>query len=927
MKRTFTIFTYSVLLICAAGHKAAAQDLVPVAFDSLSRERITGSVESFRLSEELPSYSDRNWKNILRTAGVGIFGISNVRGENFTVLVDGLPRDGSEDMSSFSDKINAEQIESITILKDVASRMLYGAMADKPILMIKTKRGTPGRQTSQIRYESSFGIPVSYPSYLGTADYMILYNEALKNDGLATKYSYEDIEEARSATDGILYPQRDYYTDTFLNKFKPQTRVATSFDGGNDIARYHLNLSWYNTHSIIKMGEALNQQTNCLNASGNVDINIGRYVTASLDATAIFNSYQGVNYLSKNFWRLSTTERINNAPFLIPIDEISDDCADIVQDVRNQRSVINGNYILGGNTSFTQNIYGDLLLGGYSNTMDRFAQVDIALDTDMSFLTGGLRFKTYFGSDNYNCYTLTQNNTYAVYDAVLRDDGKYDITKIGVNDFIGTQSISDVHFYRRFGWYNTLSYKRVFGDRHDIDILANTIALTYKESGSVYSARSFNAGLRANYMYDGRYTLEYGSALIGSPRFAKSHRWGYAWSLGAGWIIRNDDSAYLKASASLGMGKTDIDEALSSYHLFENVYSRGSEYSYADGAGSNYLMNITAGSGSLGWIRKRDIDIALEGSLMSGALSFGLDLYHTLRYDEPVRRTNTLPAYIGGSRFLPLSPYGRHSTMGVELSGTYRLSRGDWRMLLRGKVLWYSPRIIRYDEPEYDASMHYYRRTGKATDAIWGLSADGFYTSDDIDAISAGTLPKPAYGVVREGDIKYKDLNGDNVIDDFDYSVLGYSHVRFNYGLNIEFGWKQFTLRTYLFAQTGASRMWNGDYYATSGESKYPTHLVYRWAYDPATGVDTRDIARYPRLTTGANTHNSNPSSFWIGSLDYFSIPMIQLTYTFARSGHQVFVKGSDLLMVGPDVDKVRLNIGSEPQYRTFSAGVTLMIK
>lgn len=942
MNKIGYIIGFLLILVpaCAFAQNAAADETVTVPFGNMSGRRVVSSVTQINMEDWQDKLMDNSWKTILDNAGFGMFGTSDIRGDKYVIMVDGLIRDGSSSVSNFTDMMNSEQIESITILKDAASRMLYGAYADKGIIMITTKRGHVGKRKINVYYESDFGVPVSLPGYMKTSDYMILYNEARANDGLSPMYSYEQIEAARSGNDPLQYPMQDYYgSGDFLNRFKPQHKVSLDFSGGNSRARYYLNVGYYNTSSVISNSD---QATNRFNVRGNVDVNLGKWVKVSLGAAAIFNSYKGANYLSKNFWNLTTSERVNSYPLLIPIDRIREEDMGLVEEATAQRSVIDGKWLVGGSRIFTQNLYGDLMLGGYSNTMDRMAQINVGLDIDFGFLTKGLYFKSYFASDNYNKYTTTQKNKYAVYAPTFLEDGKIAIEKIGVNDFVGSQAMSGVAFYRRLGWTNVLGYDRVFADRHDLSVTINSVMHNYKESGAAYADRSTNFGVRANYMFDRKYVVEYSGALIGTSRFAKAHRWGYAQAIGAGWVISENgfmkDAAwidYLKLKASFAMSKTDIDSTLSSYYLYDNTYSSNGSFAYGDGAGSNGIMSVNIGNPDLVWIKKNDFNVGLEAAMLDRQLSLALNYYHTLRFDEPVRRTATRPSYIGGSKFLPLENFGSRSVDGLEVKLGWDRTFGDFSVNLVGSMIWYSPELINYDEVDYGSGMEYRRHSGKASDAIWGLVSEGLYTEEEIYAINDPgntDVVRPTYGSVQAGDVRYRDMNGDKVIDDYDLTVLGNTHARFNYGLQVNLKYRNFGLYMYLFAQTGGSRLFQGNYYNVYGEMKYPEHLKGRWAYDPEHGIDTRSTATYPRLTTLQNTNNFRASSYWIGSTDYFAIPDIQLTYSFGKrvlsalhlSGLSLYVKATDTLLVGPDADKLRLNIGAEPQYRTYSVGMNI---
>lgn len=218
---------------------------------------------------------------------------------------------------------------------------------------------------------------------------------------------------------------------------------------------------------------------------------------------------------------------------------------------------------------------------------------------------------------------------------------------------------------------------------------------------------------------------------------------------------------------------------------------------------------------------------------------------------------------------------------------------------------------------------------------MWGYVAQGLYTQEEVDAIndpSNTDVVRPTFGEVKAGDIKYKNLNNDKVIDDYDMTVIGHSQVRANYGLTVDLQYKNFGLFIYAYARKGASRYFNGDYYHVYGEKKYPTHLTGRWAYDPENGIDNREGATHPRLTTLQNENNAKNSTWWIRSTDHFSLADVQLTYTFGPTmlkamrlkGLMLYVKGQNLLTLGSNVKEMQLNVGSEPQYRYIAIGLNV---
>lgn len=653
----------------ASPYRSGSADRVELPFGTLTDRRVVGAVNDIDMDRYKDKLSDYGLDGVLQAEGFGVFGAKDVRGMGYTILIDGLVRDGSNSVASLSDMLNADEVERITVLKDAASRLLYGSYADKGIILIKTRRGEAHKRIMNFSYETSFGIPKAQPEYLRAADYMILYNEALRNDGGNPMYSYQDIENARAGVDPVKYPDQDYYSSEFLRGFKPQNRVSAEFIGGSRVAQYYLNAGFYNTKSIVSMGESDKQRTNRFNVRGNVDVNINKYIKVSLDAAAIFNSYHGPNWKNGNFWRLSTENPVNSYPFLIPVDRL--DMEDeytktALEDAELQRSVIGGKYLVGGNNNnnpnYLRNPYGDLYLGGYANTMDRMAHINVGIDVDFSWLTEGLSFKTYFGTDNYNKYTTTQNNSYASYEPAFGDDGTIRIANIyGSNDFVGSQTMTDTGFYRRLGWNNALSYDRTFSGRHQLSAVLMSTMHHYKESGATHAEKSVNFGGRVNYAFADKYVAEYSGAYIGSTFLSRGNRWGYAQGGGLGWIVSEEEFLrgsrwlnYLKIKVSYANTKSD--SGMSNY-IDTDIYDPGANYNYGDGTGQNALMTLQRGNPAISWVQRHDVNVGMEFSLFRHALSGEVNYFNSLRFDEITRRTSQLPGVLGSSVFIPNENY------------------------------------------------------------------------------------------------------------------------------------------------------------------------------------------------------------------------------------------------------------------------------
>jgi TonB-linked SusC/RagA family outer membrane protein len=923
-----------------AGFHLGEKDKVQVSFGELTKRRVTGAVTEINVKDLEDRYSAWNYSLLLKSEGFGLLGSGNIRGTGSTIVIDGLVRDGSSSVSALSDLMNSTEIEFITLLKDVTSRLLYGSLSDAGVLMIKTRRGEALKRQINIKYEGSAGYSLGYPQYLDAAEYMFLYNEALRNDGLPAKYSDEEIQNTKDGIDPIRYPNQQYFNNTFLSKVKPQHRLNAEFSGGNQTARYYLNFGWYNTNSVLTLGESDNQTTNRFNVRGAIDVQVNDYIKVNVGALAYFNAYHGANYVNQNFWNLATSERPNAYPFLIPIDRVVAADQKLIEDAYAQKSVIDNAYLIGGTSLFTQNIYGDLLLGGYNNTIDRNSEINIGIDIDLARVWKGLTFKSYFGYDNYNAYRIAQNNSYAVYEPTFNNvDDSISIKAVGVNNFVGSQSIGGVNFYRRLGWSNTLNYSNTWDNVHALDVTVMSLLSTYKQNLSMYTEKAINFGFRANYAYNNRYVVEVDGLMVGSPRFTKENRWGYSPAVGLGWIASEEDFMadvdpidYLKVKASYGNTKTDLDDALADYYLYQNVYNIGGNYNYGDGIGQNSYLTVQTGNPNISWVQRNELNVGIETAVLNKSLFVEVNYFNSTRFNEIQKLTNTYPQFMGGNNFVAFENYAKRVQQGVEADVRYSKQWGDFKLGVDFNFIHLVPKRVLIDELDYGPGLEYRQRQGKDNDAMWGLVALGLYTQDEIDLINDPadvTIPKPSFGAVNAGDIKYEDKNGDKIIDENDIQAIGNSQPRFNYGLRINLDYKDLSLFVFAAAETGYTRFQNNSYSWVYGEMKYPTHLVNRWAYDPALGIDTRATATYPRLTTKNNSNNFRNSTYWLTSRDYFSIPAVQLSYNLPQSilpnnvikKCTIYARIDNLITLSKD-KYATLNVGNSPQLRMYDFGL-----
>ncbi|HUX59472.1 MAG TPA: SusC/RagA family TonB-linked outer membrane protein [Bacteroidales bacterium] len=907
-------------------------DVVKVPFGSLKKRQIVGAISTIRPEDIEEFDATQSFSSALASRAPGLFGGKDIRGIGYTVIVDGIKRGGSNTLETYSDMLNLQEIAEVSILKDATSKALYGSEAEVGIILITTKRGEANKRRITVNAETGISDPISMPKFLNSANYMELFNEALTNDGLSAKYDQATIDNSRSGIDPYKYPNQDFYTSEFLKSYKPFEKVITEFSGGDSNNRYYLNLGYNRSGSLLNMGEGAKENDNRLNIRANIDIKLNKYISANIDAVSLINFYHSPNYKSGDFWGLASTLRPNDFTPLLPVNRIIAANAALVTTA----TKINNDYIPGGNSIYTQNLYGDMNFGGYINGMKRITQLNMGLNFDLGFIIPKLKYKTYVTYDNHNTFETYQKNGYAVYEPTFTSEDSISINKIGIDNFVGSQGTQNTFFYRIYGWSNILSYQNTINDINALDVVAMMKIDSYKENNFNYSDKHANAGIRINYMLRNKYVAEFSGSLVGSPRFDKGNRWGFAPVFGLAWIASEEEFLksssflnYLKIKGTYGNIKTDIDAAFttSAYYMYQNMFKKGGSFSYSDGAYSNSLTQIVnIGNSDLTWVERNELNLGAEASMLNNSLSVEFNYFNSKRINKISQVSNTFMQFLGGTTFLPFQNYGESVDKGFEFGINYEKRISDFRYNVGLNIVNINPILTKVDELNYGPGLEYRQKAGKASDAIWGWEAVGLF-ADDQD-IASSSVQK--FGMVSPGDIKYRDISGDGFIDDDDQTIIGFSHARYNYVLSINLSYKNLNLFTYLTAQTGRSSLYNNDYYWVSGELKYPEYLMGRWAYDPVNGVDTRATATYPRLSSKSNSNNFRNSSYWLYGANQLEIPVIQLTYTLPEviskkvytKSLSIFCRASDILMIATNKDRMQLNIGSEPQMRNYSVGL-----
>ncbi len=886
---------------------------INIPFDKIEQRRVVGALSSIDIEEHLEN-DQRIGLGAATTGKVGgIFGGSNVLGlGNAVYIVDGIPRDPS--------LVNLMEVEEITVLKDAVSKVLYGSDAQNGVILVTTKRGKVNQKDLTVRAEYGILQPRRLPKYLNTPQYMQVLTDA--NIGAFTT---EDIANAQQAgANSLEYPNIDFYGDTFLKDNTNYFDVNVNATGGNENAKYMMNLGYSTNEGWLNLGEK--EVSNRINFRGNTDYKLSDNLSVHLDAVAVFDFFKSPDVFDGgNFWTKAETTLPNAYPLLIPISALDEST------VFDNQSLIDGQFLLGGSNLFQDNIYGDLTRKGVKRFSDKYFQVNTGIDWDLGFITKGLTFKTNITFDFFNTSVSNENRDYAVYEPVFDETTQtYTVTKIG-QDVLTNERVVDnneAYFSRRLGLFSTLNYKANFGD-DKLDVTALGYFTEFALPDTFQNPKNLNFGLRANYMINDRYIAEFSGLMVGTRKLPEGERFAFSPTFGLGWVLSEEDffkthrksTPYLKLKASVGL--INNDNWGNNHFLYETSFSTGGWFNYGNGNFRNRQLNYNNVGGAIDWQKTLQVNIGLEGMFFENSLYADVNYFRVNDKDLITQLNNSTPDLLGYTitdNFNAFVDSGFEYTLKFkkQISEELRIEVGHSAIVSGGKV-------DKLDEPTYASDAQQRIQTGESRYARFGYTADGLYGPSDfnVDGSLVSSLPTPTFGAVQPGDIKYIDINGDGVIDVDDQSIIGSNRAYLQYNFDFKVSYKNFDFYMLGIGQKGQDLLRNNSYFWSFGNSKLSE--AYLDAYSSS---NPNVNASMPRLSATNNSNNYRNSTFWQYRNDYFIIPTMQLSYNIDTAnskvfnGLRVFVKGNNLINFNKNKNLSELRIGSAPITNGFSFGV-----
>ena len=908
--------------------------------------------------------------------GNNLWGMDNERLDNNDnsnlplVIIDGVKRP--------SNNVLPSEIEQITFLKGAQAVVLYGAKGAKGAILITTKRGKVDGLQITANANTGWHFAKESPEYLGSAEYMTLYNEACLNDQLASgpKYSQQDIYNHAVGKNPYRYPNVNYYSDEYIRKAYNRSEGTLEIQGGGQRAHFYTNINYYRSSDLINFGEAKDNYTDRFSVRGNVDLVVNKVIKGFANASATFYNE---NRNKGNFWGEAASMRPNfpeNAAPLIDINYVDPNATKALAILGKSLNLLDGKYFPGGTKNTKTNAIADCYFGGKTKAVSRQFQFDAGFVYDMNQFVKGLSFKTMFSIDYAANYSLSYNNKYAVFIPTWSNYNSQNaivgLTQEGDEVVTGTMTMSDTKYRQTISWNGHFDYEHTFAGKHHVTgmLLANMYTTT--RSGEYHRYANANLGLQLGYDYMGRYFADMSFAGVHSARLPEGNREAISPSFTIGWNLAKEN--FLKGSfvddlllsASYSNLNEDIDVYMGDnyFYLYEASWDlTGSGFGWNEGVTTDRTFSKSGANPSLDFVHRKEFSVSLRGSFFKKLISTELTYFNTDMDGFIIPNPTTFPSYLSGglsgSSFKPAINNNIQNRKGLDFSITAHKEFGKVDAQLGFVGTYLRTEWKKFDEIVDPTATNKYTE-GQPLDALWGYRCQGFYTIDDFDITTnadgvtkytlKSDLPQPIIGgSIQPGDLKYEDVNGDGIISNKDQVVLGKSGSvcyldsngnpanngmgnigsPWNIGVNLTLKYKNFTLFVLGNGQFGAYGMKNSSYYYMSGDSKYSVNARGRWT------PETAATATHPRLTTLSNANDAANSTFWLYSTDRFNLRKVQLTYDFPESilaklkyvkALSVYLNGNDLLTISKERKLMETSVGYAPQTRFYNLGVKITL-
>jgi TonB-linked SusC/RagA family outer membrane protein len=873
------------------------QDALNLIFRTIPEADFNGS--SYTISgEAIRNLPVTNLTNVLAGLIPGVFtrqsqgGMVNesssywIRGirtysEGVLVLIDGQEREFGV--------LSPHEVESITVLKDAAATVLYGMRAANGAILVNTRKGRVGRPTVEFTTQMISQEPINLLEPLGALDYAEYYNQALKNDGMdeTSMYSQYYLSHYRDRT-GVnteFYPDINWL-DAYFKSSTWLQRHNMNITGGTERTRYFVNAGYTGQLGMFVTGDEFTYSTNNdvgrYNLRSNVEFDVTATTLLSVDLYGWQESQNRPGGSSINAY----TYLFETPPNAFP--EFYADHGSYVDQSGNAITSVNDKIIAGN--GINTNPWAFLNRGGYATINQTYGSFRTQLTQDMTFVTPGLKGSVILSMDSYAQAVANRTKDFAFYQAV--DPDNPDVLRRTGTDSKMSNSVGGQNSHRRNTLDVRLTYSRQF-DLHGVTALAFYNQYEFSNEVSIPS-RFQGGGSWIGYNYDKRYGVDVLMSYQGAYKFAPERRFGFFPTIAAGWTISNEAFfahikeyvPYLKLKASHGV--VGSHRGVSDFRYMGRLNATTQVYNFGNTMGNvhGYLEDIIANP-FLTWEKAEQTNVGIESRLLGNRLWLSAEYFHDKRYDIYV--TNNRVTSMLGTAVTVEENIGEMYTDGFDLGARWSSRVGDFGYSL-GSTLSISQNMVT-TLGEVDQPYPYMQGVGYPRGVKRGYVFDGFFSSyEEIAAAPAHTFSE-----VHPGDMRYKDINGDGIVDVNDRVPLGYGDTPdIFYGINLSVSYKGFGMTALLQGASRVSRTMDGrTAYPFLSNGNIYTHQLDYWRpeYQDAT------LPAISRTHSGG-VNNTVTSSFWIRDANYLRLNTLEVYYDLPQALlRQVFVSNLRLFV------------------------------
>jgi TonB-linked SusC/RagA family outer membrane protein len=834
-----------------------------------------------------------------------IRGASTFGANNSALLI----LDGVEITSSMLGQIAPETIESFSVLKDATATALYGSRGANGVIIVTTKSGHESEKMNvKLRFETSISMPTIVQKIANGVTYMEAYNEAVKNstpEGSVYTPFYSDgkIEGTRNHLNPYVFPDNNWYSMLF-NDYSINKNLNINVTGGSKYLDYFLNAAVSDESGLVKQPSESPYDVGLdfkkFLFQSNISSNITKTTRVSLKMnTQIMYNHRPNADISDLFYY---TMRANPVrfPAVLPAQK-------------------NDTYVRYGNNNSWDTGLTDLnpyalLSEGYGKRYYSYLTSVFSIDQKLDFITKGLScnalvsFYNYTYSSNYRSATPFY---YKVLDNYTVDDkGNYNYNTASIGNPGSTYSSYSVgtNGNHEYSFQGKMEYSRLCADKHDINAMIvyhmqeNNLNTPSSSENDILPYRQQGLAGRFTYNYNKRYFFEYDFGYNGSENFAKGHRFGFFPAYAIGYLI-SDEPFFkslkpiinsLKIRGSYGLAGNDY---LSSRFPYITTVSMSTSSNWYVGSNftDEYGPTISSyGNENATWEKAKKINFGFDLKLLND-FSLTFDFYNEQRTGIFMQRTS-LPSSMGLSGSTPWGNVGAVNKHGIDLSADYNhVFNKDFYYTLRGTFT-YSHNIVKNEDEPPVLPYEYTSKVGHPINTSWGLVADKLFGSkQEIE-----NSPKQLFGDYGVGDIKYRDLNGDGVIDSNDITALGNGkpgipEIIYGFGGSLKYHRLDFSCM-FQGAERVIVHIYDMDPFCDTSHFGYN---ITQYIVDNHYSESNPNIhAAYPRLTSVPNINNTQESSFWIKNTNYLRLKSIEVGYSF--NSFRFSLSGFNLFYLSP---------------------------